>query len=233
MLAALTTDSLVILDPKKATSTPPISCPLSSPTAATWTPDNSALFVLSSAGIQKLDAQGTPLEHIYETQGDASSIVFKGKENTIIFSTNTTVTLVDAGSKQVAHQFDSHKSPILSLSLSSDASLLASIASDAVRIHNLLSNTTTSLRGLPLSAGNVTACAFHPHLRTRLLLGIGNLLVIYETNRPSGPSKTITVDKENAGKIVAITSSPFSKTLIAVGFSGGMVGLVDLEKEKG
>lgn len=233
MLAVSTTDSLVVLDPKKTSTCPPPSCSLSSPTAAAWAPDNSVLFVSHSAGIQKFDAQGHLQSTVFKPSEPPSTLICRDKGQHVIFNTGSEITILDAISGKVAHKLNTHKSPITSLALSNDATLLASITLDAVCIHNLSLNTNTSLRGLPISNGNVTACTFHPHMRTRLLLGIGNLLVIYETTRPSGPAKAINIDKENAGKIVAITCSPFSKTLVAVAFGEGVVGLVDLDKEKG
>ncbi|KAH8099582.1 YVTN repeat-like/Quino protein amine dehydrogenase [Cristinia sonorae] len=233
MLAISTASNLVVFDPKKSTTSPAPSASLSSPTAAVWAPDNSVLYVSNSAGIQRFNAQGIFQSTVYESSESVSALVGKDKGRIVVFSTGQQVCVLDTVTGKVAHKFDTHKTFVTSLTLSSDASLLASITLDAVHIHNLSSNTTTALRNLPATSGSVTACAFHPHMRTRLLLGIGNLLSIYETNRPSGPAKVIAMEKENVGRITAITSSPFSKTLIAVGFSGGTVRLVDLEKEKG
>ena len=89
-------------------------------------------------------------------------------------------------------------------------------------------------RGIP-AGGSISTCAFHPHSRTRLLVGLGSQLLVYDTTRPSGPTKVVQIDKDqkNVGPIVGITCSPFSKTLVAVACSGGAIGLVDLEKEKG
>ncbi|TCD63537.1 hypothetical protein EIP91_005307 [Steccherinum ochraceum] len=241
MLAVSTTDALVVLDPKKASSSstsPSPACKLSSPTALVWSQDNSVLFVSHSSGIQKLDSQGNALSTICEPSEPPTTLLVKDKGNTLVYSFANEVFLVDIASGQVAHKLTTtHKSPISSLTLSSDGTLLASISPETAQVHNLSLGTNTSLRGLPISAGPVTACAFHPHTRTRLLLGIGNLLAIYETTRPSGPARVVTMEKEKdgmaVGKVVAITSSPFSKSLVAVAFSGGVVGLVDLEKEKG
>jgi WD40 repeat protein len=129
---------------------------------------------------------------------------------------------------------DTHKSPntITSLSLSNDGSLFASTCASGAHVHNLTLNAHTVLRGIP--SGGITTSAFHPHARTRLLLGIGAQLVIYDTTRPSSPIKTvpITTDSGLQDQIVAIACSPFSKTLVGIGMRGGWVGLVDLEKAK-
>ncbi len=134
-----------------------------------------------------------------------------------------------------ANTFDTHKTPITSLSLSNDASLLASTSVRSIHVHNLTLASHTVLRGIPSGSDSITTCAFHPHLRTRLLVGLGSQLLVYDTTRPSGPAKIIDIDKDkkNLGQVVAVTCSPFSKTLVAVACSGGTVALVDLEKEKG
>ncbi|KAH9945854.1 WD40 repeat-like protein [Epithele typhae] len=128
---------------------------------------------------------------------------------------------------KITQTFESHKSTVSSLSLSNDASLLASTSANAF-------TSTISPFRIPSGGGDVSTCAFHPHSRTRLLVGSGAQILVYDTTRPSGPAKIIPLDKEqkNPGPIVAITCSPFSKTLVAAACSGGMVALVDLDKEK-
>lgn len=120
-----------------------------------------------------------------------------------------------------------------SLALSNDGSLLASTSANAVHVHNLSHGSHTSLRGLPAAVGNITTCAFHPHTRTRLLIGAGQHLLVYDTTRPSRPIKAVAVvdERDSSGEVVAIASSPFSKTLVAVACSGGLVSLLDLEKD--
>lgn len=63
--------------------------------------------------------------------------------------------------------------------------------------------------------------------------GIGKQLVVYDTSKPSGPIKTIAMNENCIGDINAVVCSPFSKTLVACCTSGGNVGLIDLDKEKG
>ncbi|PCH37690.1 hypothetical protein WOLCODRAFT_135777 [Wolfiporia cocos MD-104 SS10] len=60
-------------------------------------------------------------------------------------------------------------------------------------------------------------------------------MLVYDTTRPSAPVKTFTLSTQRGGwgEIVSVSSSPFSKTLVAVASSGGNICLVDLEKEKG
>ncbi|PSR75377.1 hypothetical protein PHLCEN_2v9135 [Hermanssonia centrifuga] len=234
MLAALTTDALVLIDPptlKKAPTSIPTTCSFSSqPTACAWAPDHSCLFVSLGNTIEKYDLNGTLLDTIYSGPSPLTTLVSKDKGNTLILGAGTQVIVLETQTGKVPQSFKSHKLPVLALSLSNDSSLLASISVSTVHVHNLSLASHTVLRGLP--SGEVTACAFHPHTRTRLLLGIGLQLAVYDTTRPSGPSKTIVIEK-GAGQIVAIACSPFSKTLVAVAYSGGNVSLVDLEKDKG
>jgi protein NEDD1 len=119
------------------------------------------------------------------------------------------------------------------LSLSNDTTLLSSTSAAAAHVHNLSLGSHTVLKGLPLVGQSISTSAFRPQLRTRLMLGIGKQLVVYDTARLSGPINTIGLSQTNSGDITAVACSPFSKTLVAVATTGGTVGLVDLEKEKG
>ncbi|KAG1782288.1 hypothetical protein EV702DRAFT_1274879 [Suillus placidus] len=69
---------------------------------------------------------------------------------------------------------------------------------------------------------------FHPHVRTRLLLGLGCDILVYDVARPSAPVKPINIGQD----VVDTSCSPFSKMLVAVA-STDSVGLVDLDKDKG
>ena len=83
---------------------------------------------------------------------------------------------------------------------------------------------------LPRGAPPVTAAAFHAHVRARLLVGAGAQVLVYDVGARAG-ARVVEVD-ERGGSVVAVASSPFSKTLVAVGMSAGSVCLIDLEKEK-
>ena len=163
------------------------------------------------------------------------SLLTKDRGNTVIYGRGKQVLLVSTQTGKVAQAFDTHKATITSLSLSNDSSLLASTSAHTIHVHNLTLASHTVLRGIPTGSSTVSACAFHPHSRTRLLVGVDSQLLVYDTTRPSGPAKVIPIDKDqkNVGPIVGITCSPFSKTLVAVACSAGAIGLVDLEKEKG
>ncbi|KAI0076451.1 WD40 repeat-like protein [Panus rudis PR-1116 ss-1] len=234
MLAACTSSTLTVIDAptlKKAPAELPPSSAASEPTASAWSPDNSQLYLALSEGIQSYSSSGEFLKTIYVPSLPVTSLICREKGNTLVFSTDEETTILDAQSGKVARTLNTHKAPVTSLSLSNDSSLLASTTHDSVHVHNLSLASHAALRGVP--SGELTTCSFHPHSRTRLLLGIGSQLVVYDTTRPSGPSKTIAMDKMGSGRIVTITCSPFSKTLVAVACSSGTIGLVDLEKEKG
>ena len=243
MLSISTTEGLSILDSITIKRTPPLVPPCLTLThkvvASTWSSDNAFLFLASLQTIQRYDPSSNSLEEFYSNigEGDISHLVFRDK-GSLIFSSGEIVHLLDCGSiPKVSHTFDTHKSMITSLSLSNDASLLSSTSSTAAHVHNLSLASHTVLKGLPLGSQPITASVFHPQLRTRLLLGVGKQLVVYDTTRPSGPMRTIALNETNStthsGDIIAIACSPFSKTLVAVATTGGNVVLIDLEKEKG
>ncbi|KAF5386745.1 hypothetical protein D9615_001537 [Tricholomella constricta] len=239
MLAISATGTLTLLDPptlKKAPSSVSSCLSLTEPaTFSVWSFDNTALFLASPQVIHRYDPSSNSLRDLY-TSTDAepiSHIVCKDK-GTLIYSAADKIRLLECGSSaNIAQTFESHKSPITSLSLSNDYTLLASTSSNSVHVHNLTLGSHTVLRGLALAGQSITTSVFHPHARTRLLLGIGKQLVVYDTTRPSGPLKSVPLSETTLGDIVAVACSPFSKTLVAVATAGGNVGLVDLDKEKG
>lgn len=232
MLAVATTDALVLLPPptlkNPPSSLPPTATFLAQPSATAWATDNTALFLALPDAIEKYDSTGTHLDTVYSASDPVTALVAKDKGNTLLFSVGNEVLVFDVHARKVAHRFTSHRHDVVGLTLSSDASLLAAISSNAVHVYNLSLASHTILRGFP--TGPINTCAFHPHTRTRLLLGIGHHLAIYDTSRTSGPAKTCTLEK-GAGDIVAITSSPYSKTLVALASTSGNVCLVDLEKD--
>ena len=239
MLAISTTQSLSLVDLVTLRNSPssiPSDLPLSFPVAASvWSQDNSALFVAFPDSIHQYSSSGSYIDEIYSGVDSVSSLIVKDKGQVLIFSESNKVQVLEYGSGagKVTQTLESHKSRINSLSLSNDSTLLASVSSSAVHVHNLSLGSHTVLRGLPQASGQIRTCAFHPHSRTRLLLGMGQQLLVYDTTRPSGPMKVIPIGDASSGDIVELACSPFSKTLIAVATSGGNVGLVDLDKEKG
>lgn len=240
MLAVATTSALCLADAqslRRTTSIAPARAFHSPPTCHAWTPDNATLILGQAHSISRYDSTGTHTKTIYDdSTGEAGAItalVTKDRGNTVIFSAGSRVHVLDAHTSKISKTFDTHKAPVVSLALSNDATLLASASAGAVHVHNLTHGSHTVMRGIP-TGEPVTTCEFHPHARTRLLVGAGAQILVYDTTRPSGPLKTITIGtkKDASGEVVSIASSPFSKTLVAVACSGGTIALVDLEKEK-
>ncbi|KAI0664679.1 WD40-repeat-containing domain protein [Cubamyces menziesii] len=244
MAAILTTTSLTILDhstlkhpPPTADSTSPLASP---PSSLSWSAETGTIFLASENGtLSQYDVAAGTLHGITVTARASTepvvSLLSKDRGSMIIYGQGQQVVVLSTSTGKPANTFDTHKSPISSLSLSNDSSLLASTSAHAIHVHNLTLASHTVLRGIPSGNSDITTCAFHPHSRTRLLVGLGSQLLVYDTTRPSGPAKVIEVDKEKKGlgSVTAISCSPFSKTLVAVACSGGTVALIDLEKEKG
>lgn len=236
MLALSTTDALTIVDPtifRNAPSSVTHSQSLSSqPTATVWSQDNTAFFAALSDTIHEYTPSGTPVKELYTGEDRIASLIAKDKGHTLIFGASNKIHVLENTGK-IAQTFASHKTTITSLSLSNDCSLLASTSSSAVHVHNLTLGSHTVLRGLPPSAGQITTCVFHPHSRTRLIVGVDKQVLIYDTTKPSSPLKAVPLSDASSGGVVAIACSPFSKTLVAVATSGGHVGLLDMDKDKG
>ena len=153
------------------------------------------------------------------------------EKNAVIFSAGSKVHILECDTNpQILQTFNTHKTPVNSLTLSNDNTLLASTSSGALHVHNLAVGSHSVLRGL--TNQDIKTSAFHPHVRTRLLVAAGKQLMIYDTTRPSGPMKTIVMNESATGDIAFVVCSPFSKTLVAVATTTGFVGLVDLDKEK-
>ncbi|KAG7448358.1 WD40 repeat-like protein [Guyanagaster necrorhizus] len=239
MLAVAVTDSLAILDAATVKRSPSSIYPClnlsSPPTACSWSTDNAFLFLSSTRTVHKYDPTCNTLEDLFTSPGtaDISHISVKDK-CTVAFSAGDKVHVLECGpTPKIVQTFKSHKSAITSLGISNDGTLLASTSAGGAHVYNLSHGSHTVLRGLPLTGQSIRTCSFHAHSRARLLLGIGKQLVVFDTTRPSGLMKTIPMNASSSGDIVSVSCSPFSKTLVVVATSGGNVGLVDLEKEKG
>ncbi|KAG5653528.1 hypothetical protein H0H81_012469 [Sphagnurus paluster] len=238
MLAISATGTLTLVDPATLKRSPSSISPcLSLPQTATcsgWSHDNTSLFLASAQAIHKYEPSTNSLTDLYTPKEAPISHLISKDKATVIYSAGAKVHLLESGSSaKITQTFESHKSLITSLSLSNDLTLLASTSSNAVHVHNLTLGSHVVLKGLALTGQTITSSTFHPHARTRLLIGFGKQLVIYDTTKPSGPLKTIALNEASSGDIVAVACSPFSKTLVAVATSGGNVALLDLEKEKG
>jgi protein NEDD1 len=239
MLAISSTNALSILDTtliKRAPSSAPSCISITDkPTACAWSSDNAFLFLASAETIHRYDTSTNSLRNFFEKPGTEpiTSLLSKDK-GTLIYCAGTKIDILDCGSVlKVSRTLESHKTSVTSISLSNDANLLAATSLGAVHVHNLSLGSHTVLRGQALAGQTISTSAFHPYSRTRLLLGIGKQLVVYDTTRPSAPIKTVVLNESTSGEITAVACSPFSKTLVAVATTGGSVGLVDLDKEKG
>lgn len=213
----------------------------SKPRAISWSTDNSTFFVATVDTIYSFLSSSPSSESavIYVApQGQTlQSILLCRDTSTVIFAQGPSIHLLSLGTKpRVSNTLIGHSSPIVSLSLSNDGSLLASASlSGTLCIHNLNHNSLTLLKGFPVttSTSKRLVCAFHSHNRTRVFVGCGRVFAIYDVTRPSNPIKTIKFSEIPLNSfILAIVSSPFSKPLLAVAFSSGQVALVDLEKDR-
>jgi len=218
-----------------------------SPIAQTWSYDNQVLYIASTDFIYKFTpgTQDFTAVHVTSKGTPIQPILVCRDKSTLIFAQGSSIHLLNIGilPAKITNTLIGHSTPITSLSLAHDGSLLASSsASGTICVHNLTHNSLTQLKGFsagPSSGSKAFVCSFHPHTRTRLLIGCGKTLAIYDVSRPSNPVKSISLSERdksgvvpNLGHIVAISSSPFSKSLTAVAFNSGYLGLVDLEKDK-
>ncbi|KAF4608208.1 hypothetical protein EYR40_000552 [Pleurotus pulmonarius] len=232
MLAVATAGALLIAEPhslKRGAVVPLIELSIS-PNSCAWA-NGSTVYLSSDEAVHRYDRVAGSLDHVMSLAEPNSRVLVKDGSGLVV-SDGRKVHIMDVKGK-TTQTLESHNSVISSISLSNDVSLLASATSSAVHVHNLATGSNSVLRGLALAGQSIGTCVFHPHSRTRLLLGIGRQFVVYDTTRPSGPAKTIPLDTSSSGDINAISSSPFSKSLVAVSTMEGYLGLIDLEKEKG
>ncbi|KAG2064107.1 WD40 repeat-like protein [Suillus decipiens] len=224
MLALVTTTALALASPVTLKNPPPLlpmSQSLSSQYfASAWSPDNASLYLASPFSIDRFIISQSRLdEAIYvqsKEEGEINAMALTPSGNIVLGSGKKVIVLEHtAGSAKMLKTFESHGTTITALAVSNDSALVASASSKGVHIHNC------ALR----SVGTMT---FHSHVRTRLLLGLGHDLFVYDVDKPSASVKPISIGR----KVVGIACSPFSKTLVAVA-STDHVGLVDLDKDKG
>ena len=243
-LAVATTEHLLLSPtaslkrtPSLLSSNPKISIPR--PLAGTWSSDNSTLFLVFSDGIRKYVDRGATEDIIFSSSDEEElqgCIVAKDNGAIVCALSNKIVVLestVSSSNYAIVRTIDAHTSPVTSLAVSNDGVALASTSQTMVYIHDLEIGSHTALRGLPQSSEEPSLCTFSPHFRTKLIVGSGQVLYVYDITRPSSPVKTIPLGSSADGDVVSLACSPFSKTLVAVACEGGTVHLVDLEKEKG
>lgn len=228
-LAVVTSGELVLLDPKQATAAPLSRTTLAAPTA--FVADASGVYVASAHGVAKYGRDSGV--HLFSHAVDAGTVsALCTAESGTLFSAQATSILVHApGAAEPTQTLDGHSSAITSLALSSDGVLLAS-TSKTVHVHNLSTSSRTILRGLPCPNAVASCAIFHPARPTTLFVAILRQLVVYDVSKPAAPTKVVQIAGSAAGDIVDIDCSPFSKSLLAVACAGGVVGIVDLDKEK-
>ena len=178
MLAIATADALILADSatlkKSPQSIPPNVSLITQPTAISWSPDNTALFLASANNIFKYEAFSGALSSVYSTHdGSYVSQITVQDKDTIIMAINDQLQFLHTTSQKVTQIISSHNAPITSSSLSNNGNWLASSSTSAVHVHNLQSGSHSVLRGLSTSQ-RVNVCAFHPHSQTKLLVGAGN-----------------------------------------------------------
>ncbi|KAF8844560.1 WD40 repeat-like protein [Paxillus ammoniavirescens] len=236
MLAIVTRSGTSLVDPsslKDPSSSFPVSGSLEC-SANAWSPDNSQLYLASSTSIKRYTPSESLLEEVYSGSNPVTCLAVKAGSSIVFFAAANKVWSVDCAlSPGKASSFlEPHRSPVTTISMSNDGTLLASVSTSAVLVHNLTLSSHTLLRGLP-DGKVVTCCMFHQHSRTRLLLGVGREVIIYDSTRPSGPLRMIRIPGSSSGNIVSIAASPFSKSLVAAATSNGDIALVDLDKDNG
>lgn len=217
-------------------SNPKISIPR--PLAGTWSSDNSTLFLIFPDEIRKYNDRGSTANTVFSSNEEELQACIVAKDNgTIICALSNRIAVLGStppsGDYGIVKTIDTHTSPVTSLAVSNDGAVLASTSQTMVYIHNLESDSHTPLRGLPQSSEEPSLCIFSPHIRTKLIVGSGQVLYIFDITRPSSPTRTIPLGSSANGDVVSLACSPYSKTLVAVACEGGTVHLVDLEKEKG
>ncbi|KAF9246231.1 WD40-repeat-containing domain protein [Melanogaster broomeanus] len=236
MLAIVTQSGTCLVDPsdlKNPLSSFPVSSSLEC-SASAWSPDSSQLYLANSTSIKRYTPSESLLEEVYSGSYPVTCLAVKGETSTVFFAAANKVWSLDCALSpgKEPSSLEPHKSSLTAISISNDCTLLASVSTSAVLVHNLTLSSYTPLRGLP-DGKPVTCCMFHQHSRTRLLLGIGREVLVYDSTRPSGPLKVIRIPGSSTGNIVAMAASPFSKTLVTAVASNGDVALVDLDKDNG
>ncbi|KAF8447640.1 WD40-repeat-containing domain protein [Boletus edulis BED1] len=234
MLAIITQDGTSLIDPtslKNSSGSFPVSTSLECFTNA-WSPDNTQLYLASSSSIKRYTPSEALLEELYRGSDTVTCLAIKDKSSILFFAAANRVWSLDCTHSpgKVLSSLEPHKNTVTRISVSNDGTMLASVSASAVIVHDLTQSSHTQLKGLP-DRKPVVCCSFHQHSRTRLLLGVGRDLVVYDSMRPSSPLKTVRIP--GGGDIVGVAASPFSKTLVAVATTNGDVVLVDLDKGNG
>jgi protein NEDD1 len=235
MLAAATNGGITLTSPstlKRVSSNIPTTIVLcGSPSALAWSLDRNTLFYAQGDVIHHYTADNSSNEgpvYTAEPRGSTVSHVVCPTTSSLVYATERAVTFTNASHTERCVELDS---PITSLTSVYDSKYVVYTTSTTATFHNIATHTAISLGGLLLSKGAaIAASAAHHHSSERIVLVGGSSLFVYDINHPSAPVKTI--DTSGPSPLDFVTCSPFSRTLVAVGSTSGMVQLVDLEKEK-
>ena len=196
-------------------------------------------FLVFSNGIRKYSNGGSTQELIFSSSDkeELQACVVAKDNGTVICALSDKIAVLEptppSSNYNIAKTINVHWSPLTSLAISNDGTVLASASQTAVHIHKLETGSHTVLRGLPQSSEGPSLCTLSPHFPTKLIVGSDQVLYIYDINRPSSPTKTIPLGSCANGDIVSLACSPYSKTLVAAACEGGTIHLIDFEKEKG
>lgn len=231
MLAIVTDNGVGFADPsqmKHSLTTIPVSTSLKCATGS-WASDNTQIYLASSSCIKRYTVSEGLLEEMFSGPRPVTCLVTADNGDTVIFAVDNKIYSLDCNLCEIVMTLCPNKKAVTILSLSSDSSLLASVAGHEVFVHNMKTTSKITLKGLP--DGKISCCVFHHHSK-KLLLGLGKRVFVYDISNPSAPVNTIDFPGSSA-HIVAIASSPFSTTLIAMTTSEGDVALVDLNKKRG
>lgn len=245
MLAVLFANSLSIYNNTSLKSSTPSSsapeCQLDLdilPSAVAWAPDGTGLYLAAEASIRRYNSAGHFERIICCPSGATASLVPSADGTHLYYATNEVSQVrVSDGAIRKLHGIQ-HSLPT-GISLSSDGKHLALYSESECVVHHLSSMTTVTLGGFQSERKNntLTACAFHSQLPTRFLVGYGHHLMIYDITNPQTPKKTIDLSDQSLSKslsgndnIISISNSPFSDNLVAIGFSAGLVVLVESRK---
>lgn len=202
--------------------------------ASAWSPDNSSLYLTSPFSIDRFVLAESRLEegvYVQSREEEEITAMTVSPSGNIVLGIGRKVVVVEytAGTGKVLKTFESYATTVTALAVSNDSTFIASASSKGVHIHDLIVPAKHTSLHLPSSTPkSITTLMFNFYVRTRLLLGSGCDILVYDVTKPSTPVKIIGIGQD----VMGIASSPFSKTLVAVA-STGSVNLVDLDKEKG
>jgi len=227
-LVAVTTAELVLLDPKLGSATAPTRSSLTGPLAAAC--DGTSVYIASAGGVAKYGRESAT--HLFSFADDALPVcALAAQDGLVCVARDMLIDVYQTGMVAPSETLGGHASPITSLALSRDGALLAS-ASRTLHVYDLASSARTIFRGLPNDSAACSMVKFHPTREHTLFSAFGRQLLVHNLLAPDAPVSALQVGSGSRGDIVDIDCSPFSHSLIAVASAGGLIGIIDLDKEK-